>query len=87
VIGGNFYLKKALKAGLNSLKSPNLTRRMLRDAPRFHGFFVVVNLGGGLGPLVWEEIENAQTVHKPKLKFIYTKNNKHNKQINRRLKL
>jgi hypothetical protein len=26
---------------------------------------------GGLGPLVWEEIENAQTVHKPKLKFIY----------------
>jgi hypothetical protein len=26
---------------------------------------------GGLGRLVWEEIENAQTVHKPKLKFIY----------------
>jgi hypothetical protein len=26
---------------------------------------------GGLGPLVLEEIENAQTVHKPKLKFIY----------------
>jgi hypothetical protein len=26
---------------------------------------------GGLGPLVWEEIENVQTVHKPKLKFIY----------------
>jgi hypothetical protein len=26
---------------------------------------------GGLGPLVWEEIENAQTVHKPKLKFMY----------------
>jgi hypothetical protein len=26
---------------------------------------------GGLGPLVWEEIENGQTVHKPKLKFIY----------------
>jgi hypothetical protein len=25
---------------------------------------------GGLGPLVWEEIDNAQTVHKPKLKFI-----------------
>jgi hypothetical protein len=25
----------------------------------------------GLGPLVWEEIENEQTVHKPKLKFIY----------------
>jgi hypothetical protein len=24
---------------------------------------------GGLGPLVWEEIENAQTVHKPKLKI------------------
>jgi hypothetical protein len=24
-----------------------------------------------LDPLVWEEIENAQTVHKPKLKFIY----------------
>jgi hypothetical protein len=24
----------------------------------------------GLGPLVKEEIENAQTVHKPKLKFI-----------------
>jgi hypothetical protein len=22
-------------------------------------------------PLVWEEIENEQTVHKPKLKFIY----------------
>jgi hypothetical protein len=58
---------------------------MLRDAPRFHGF-VFVNLVG-LGLLVWEEIKNAQTVHKPKLKFIYTKNNKHNKQINRRLKL
>jgi hypothetical protein len=27
---------------------------------------------GGLGPLVWEEIENGQTVHKPKLKFINT---------------
>jgi hypothetical protein len=26
---------------------------------------------GGLGPLVWEEIENGQTVHKPKLKFKY----------------
>jgi hypothetical protein len=26
---------------------------------------------GGLGLLVLEEIENAQTVHKPKLKFIY----------------
>jgi hypothetical protein len=27
---------------------------------------------GGLGPPVWEEMgENAQTVHKPKLKFIY----------------
>jgi hypothetical protein len=25
---------------------------------------------GGLGPLVWEEIENVQTVHKPKLQFI-----------------
>jgi hypothetical protein len=25
----------------------------------------------GLGPLVKEEIETAQTVHKPKLKFIY----------------
>jgi hypothetical protein len=25
---------------------------------------------GGLGPLVWEEMENTQTVHKPKLKFI-----------------
>jgi hypothetical protein len=24
-----------------------------------------------LGPLIWEEIETAQTVHKPKLKFIY----------------
>jgi hypothetical protein len=29
--------------------------------------------GGGLGPLVWEEKENEQTVHKPKLKFIYTR--------------
>jgi hypothetical protein len=27
---------------------------------------------GDLGPLVWEEIENAQTVVNPKLKFIYT---------------
>jgi hypothetical protein len=27
----------------------------------------------GLGPLVWEEIENGQTVHKPKLKCIYTR--------------
>jgi hypothetical protein len=26
---------------------------------------------GGLGTLVREEIENEQTVHKPKLKFIY----------------
>jgi hypothetical protein len=26
---------------------------------------------GCLGPLVLEEIENGQTVHKPKLKFIY----------------
>jgi hypothetical protein len=24
----------------------------------------------GLGPLVWEEIENEQTVHKPKVKLL-----------------
>jgi hypothetical protein len=26
---------------------------------------------GGLGPLIWEEIENEQTVLNPKLKFIH----------------
>jgi hypothetical protein len=26
---------------------------------------------GGLGPLVWEEIENAQTVHKGLAKLLY----------------
>jgi hypothetical protein len=38
---------------------------------------------GGLGPLVWEEIENAQTVHKPKLKFIYrcVRKNKNNAKL------
>jgi hypothetical protein len=40
----------------------------------YRGF--TANLGyacenlGGLGPLVWEEMDPAQTVHKPKLKFI-----------------
>jgi hypothetical protein len=32
---------------------------------------MLAKIWGGLGPLVWEEIENEQTVHKPKLKFIY----------------
>jgi hypothetical protein len=29
------------------------------------------NLGGRLGPLVWEEIENEQTVHKGLAKLLY----------------
>jgi hypothetical protein len=31
---------------------------------------ILENIWEGLGPLIWEEIENGQTVHKPKLKYI-----------------
>jgi hypothetical protein len=34
-------------------------------------FGVGLRIFVGLGPLVWEEIETKQTVHKPKDKFIY----------------
>jgi hypothetical protein len=43
---------------------------------RFHiQFGACLRKFGGLSPLVWEEIENEQTVHKPKLKFIYRRYN------------
>jgi hypothetical protein len=42
----------------------------------YHGFtsdleYVIEKFGGGLGPLVWEEIENEQTVHKGLAKLLY----------------
>jgi hypothetical protein len=76
-----FIKKKFKKKSPNKfLPKKNFKKKNTENFPRikkigYRGF--TANLGyacenlGGLGPLVWEEIDPAQTVHKPKLKFIY----------------
>jgi hypothetical protein len=47
------------------------TKQKIRLKPVHSQFEVGKRKFGVLGPLVWEEIDIEQTVHKPKLKFIY----------------
>jgi hypothetical protein len=67
----------------------NVTKKKFRkfSVEFFFKFFMAIcvpqpiwgmpaKIWGGLGPLVWEKIDPAQTVYKPKLKFLYRADHK-----------